>query len=83
MLTIDEFCMRVLDGIGIDYSPPIDTSADLYAELGVDSLQSFQLIVLVEALAGCDSPPVELPHILTLSDAFVYFISLCNSAEVS
>ena len=48
-------------------------STDLYADLGLDSIQAFEVLLATEELAGLDEPPPELPALRTLDDVFEYF----------
>jgi hypothetical protein len=52
MLNFEDFSERVLDALQIPAPPMLGLEADLYDEVGLDSLQAFQLIVVVESLAG-------------------------------
>lgn len=42
--------------------------------IGLDSLQAFQLIIFIEALANVDVPPLDLPDIYTVQDAYDYYV---------
>lgn len=76
MLDQESFCARVVQLLDIDSTIPVTPYDNLYAELGVDSLQAFQLIVIIEALADCAVPPLDIPEIYTLSDAYAYYRDL-------
>lgn len=64
-----------LDVADLDLSP----TASLYNDWALDSLSAFQLIVLIEALAGADVPPAQIPDLYTVGDAYTYFVSLRGS----
>jgi acyl carrier protein len=81
MLTFDEFYHRVLIELEIDAPEFPSPDSDLYNEMGVDSLQAFELIILTEGLANCLVPPAHLPEIYTMGDAFRYYLSLINEAR--
>jgi acyl carrier protein len=73
MLNFEDFSERVLDALQIPAPPMLGLEADLYDEVGLDSFQAFQLIVVVESLAGADVPPPQLPEMFTMGDAFRYY----------
>lgn len=73
MLDFDAFAARVLKFLSLAVTKPPAPDDDLYNYLGIDSLQAFQLIVAVEAMAGTDVPPADFPELYTLGDAFDYF----------
>ena len=76
MLTYEAFSNRVVRELRIDCDLPVNPYDSLYDQLGLDSLQAFELIVLIEGLAGRDIPPPELPNIFTMQDAYEYFTSM-------
>jgi acyl carrier protein len=49
---------------------------NLYDELGFDSFQAFELLIVVESLAGNLVPPAEVPELYTLGDAHAYYEQL-------
>jgi len=81
MLTFDQFADRVISTLNLDApddADQIDEHLDLYDQLGVDSFQAFQLIVMSEALAGSEIPPLELPDLYTLGDVYDYYRRLVH-----
>lgn len=52
----------------------------LYDDLGFDSFQGFELLIVVEGLAGNVVPPAEVPALFTLGDVHAYYEEL-SSAE--
>jgi acyl carrier protein len=58
----------------------VSRSADLYEEIGLDSLQTFELIVLSEQMAGLMIPPVEIPAINSMGDAYDYYVQCVRLA---
>lgn len=77
MLTFDQFAERVLTRIHLEDSLPANPYDGIHSELGLDSLQGYELIVVVEALAGADLY-IEVPEITTMQDAYEYFCHLCT-----
>lgn len=53
----------------------------LYDELGFDSFQAFELLIVVEAMAETLVAPEDVPELFTLGDAHAYFEHL-RSARV-
>lgn len=71
-LTIDHFVTLVRQRGSFvlpDHASPYDTLNDL----GVESIDVFELILITESMALCSVPPAEVPLILTLADAFEYY----------
>ena len=60
---------------------PTHSNATLFEEWSLDSLQAFQLIVAIEAMADVDVPPPYVPPIFTVRDAFDYFLHLRAQRE--
>lgn len=63
-------------GVAVPDQTVLGPTTDLYADWALDSLQAFQLIIVVEAMAGADVPPPEVPALFTLGDAYDYYRSL-------
>jgi acyl carrier protein len=76
MLDYDAFAARVVELLQLAWDGAVNPYDSLYDELGLDSLQAFELLVIVEALAGAAVPPPEIPEIFTMQDAYTYFESL-------
>ena len=75
VLSYDDFVVRVGNLLDIDFPAVVNPFADLYDELGLDSLQAYQLIVIVESLADA-VPPDDIPELYTMQDAFAYYEAL-------
>lgn len=54
----------------------VTASDNLYEELGFDSFQAFELLVVIESAAGNLVPPAEVPELYTLGDAHAYYETL-------
>lgn len=74
--TIDEFAHRVAELLDIELDGRVNPYDNLYEDWGLDSLQVFQLIVIVEAMADVLVPPPETPDLFTVREAYDYFTSL-------
>lgn len=73
-----EFTAIVVEQLDVDDDAPRDPTTGLYEDWSLDSLQSFQLIVLVEAMAGALVPPAVLPEMFTVGDAYDYYLALVS-----
>jgi acyl carrier protein len=58
-----------------------DTTS-LFDELGLDSMNAFELIIITEQLAGLSVPLPDLPPIFTLGDAYAYYLAALESARL-
>ncbi len=76
MLSYDSFAARVLERLKFDQHRPVNPYDSLYDDVGLDSVQAFELIVIIEAMADIESPPEEMPEIYTMRDAFGYYVQL-------
>ena len=74
-MDFENFAQRVVLRFGIDEPPSLDPWTGIFDDLGLDSLQGFELLIYVEALAGVDVPPPALPDVLTLGEAYDYYVS--------
>lgn len=80
MLDYDGFSNRVATLVEIDLDVPVNPYDGLYTDLGFDSLQAFQLIIIIETLA--DAMPIdEVPELYTMQDAYDYYAQLCAGRE--
>ena len=75
-----QFATRVASMLQLDVLVlDLSEEACLFESWMLDSLQAFQLVVAIEALSGVDIPPPEIPYMLTVGDAFDYYLSLAGS----
>lgn len=81
MLVYNDFSQRICEALSVDAGQPIEVAASLYNDLGLDSFQAFQLIVVIESLAAVSIPPAELPYLYTMEDAYSYYCSLIDRHE--
>jgi acyl carrier protein len=69
------FAALLLERLGLAAVGPVQPSTGLFDELGFDSLQAFETLIIIETAAGLDVPPADLPEIYTVGDAFDYYRS--------
>jgi acyl carrier protein len=81
MLDYDRMSARVAELLGLEIDGPIDPGVGLYDELGLDSFQALQLIVIIESLADAPVPPLDLPELFTMQDAYDYYVSLVGVSD--
>jgi acyl carrier protein len=79
MLELTAFCTQVVSLLEIEPSQAVNPYDDLYSIVGLDSLQAFQLIIIIESLANCDVPPMDIPGIYTFHDAYEYYTTLLET----
>jgi acyl carrier protein len=72
-MDFEAFAARLVDALNLDPDGPVTADSGLFDELGVDSFQAFQLLIMIETWAGLLVPPPYLPEIFTLSDAYGYY----------
>lgn len=73
---LEGFARRVAELLEIEIDGSINPYDSLFDDWGIDSLQAFQLIVIIEAMAESLVPPAEMPEIYTVGDAHEYYRSL-------
>lgn len=76
---VDDFVRTVAEELDLDSPQALTPATDLVLELGLDSFQVFELVMVIEVLAGCDDPPADPPEIRTFQDAFEHYERLCAS----
>jgi acyl carrier protein len=76
MMTYETFSGRLVRLLEIEATEPINPYTELFSDLGLDSLQGFEMLLIIESLAGVNMPPLEIPEIYTMQDAFTYYRSL-------
>lgn len=80
--TLPGFARRVAELLGVLVDVSVDPEASLFDDWGLDSLQAFQLIVIIESLAGALVPPTDIPEMFTVQDAYGYYCSLLADPEI-
>lgn len=76
VLPFDRFASLVVQRLNLAYDQPVAPDDGLYTELALDSFQSLELLVIVEAMADVEVPPANLPEIYTMGDAYEYYRQL-------
>ena len=82
MYSFDEFCARLFSDAEIPLTAHVSAKTDLADELGLDSLQAFELVYLAQEWAGQrdDAGPMEgegpFVPIITLGDVYEYYTGL-------
>ena len=80
MNDVKDFAVRLAALLALE-DVPTHPNATLFEDWSLDSLQAFQLIVAIEAMADVDVPPPHVPPIFTVRDAFDYFLQLRAQRE--
>jgi acyl carrier protein len=80
-VNFDDFVDQLRSILSAEIPPSVTQYDSLYDELGFDSFQAFELLIVVESLAGNLVPPEQLPELYTLGDAHAYYQQL-RSADV-
>lgn len=72
-MTFDQFVERIATLLKLDLPEQVGPDASLYDDVGIDSFEAFQLLIVIEGLAECLVPPLEFPELYTLGDAYAYY----------
>lgn len=75
-MDFEQFVERVEALLRVEVPRPANPYDSLYDDLGLDSFQAFELMIVIEGLAECMVPPMDLPELYTLADAFAYYEQL-------
>jgi acyl carrier protein len=75
-VSFDRFARHLASRLDVEVPEPLSPSINLYDELGLDSLQAFQMLIIIENMAESMMPPMELPALHTLGDSFDYYKQL-------
>jgi acyl carrier protein len=72
-----EFCRYLVTELDL----PVDATmvselSGLYDDLELDSFQALEVVIAIEYVAEVTVPPVELPELYTMGDAYRYYASL-------
>lgn len=81
-MDFSEFVLRISKLLRIELPENMSRYDSIYDELGLDSFQAFELLIIVEGLAEAMVPPVDVPEIFTMDDAFAYYERL-RAAELA
>lgn len=76
-MDFEQYAHRILELVGaVATDGPLTPERELYDDIGLDSFQAFQLIIATESLANVDMPPIDIPQMFTLGDAYAYYAKL-------
>jgi acyl carrier protein len=81
-MSFEQFVAHLLVLLRIEIGRPANACDSLYEDLGLDSFQAFELLIIIEGLAEAMVPPMDLPELYTLADAFAYYQQL-RAAELA
>lgn len=71
--TIDELADHLRPVLSFELPDDLNPYDSLRDRLDLDSIGVFELIVVLESVAGCVMPPEHVPEIDSLADAFEYY----------
>ena len=74
VLSFQDFSRSLFSSLALPEPPSIRVDSDLFGEICLDSLQAFEMLIHIEALADLTEPPEKLPMIFTLGDAYEYYL---------
>jgi acyl carrier protein len=69
------------DLLRIEPTEHLAVDSSIYGDWGLDSLQTFELIIMTEDLAGLRVPPAEVPPIYLIGDAYDYYLKCIAAAH--
>jgi len=72
-MDFNAFATVLVERLGLEDVPALQPWVGMFDDLGIDSFQAFEVLIIIETAAGLDVPPPELPEIFTLGDAFEYY----------
>lgn len=75
-LDFREFVDELRSALTTDLPESVTPYDGLYDDLGFDSFQAFELLIVVEGIAGNVVPPAEVPELYTLGDVHAYYQEL-------
>ncbi|MEO7573188.1 MAG: acyl carrier protein [Acidimicrobiales bacterium] len=74
VLDFEQFSGRLLRSLRIpEPEEGVNSTTSLFDDLGLDSIQAFEMILITEELAETLIPPAEMPAMYTLGDVFAYY----------
>jgi acyl carrier protein len=74
LLDYDEFCDRLADEFGLDRRRLVADAA-VVADLGFDSLLIFEIVLLIEELAGATLPEALIGQLVTMNDFHAIYVT--------
>jgi acyl carrier protein len=83
-LPFDRFAYALLKTLAIDVPSALSRETGLFDDLGLSSIQAFEMIIVIEEAAELLIPMMDLPRIFTLGDAYDYYLAaVVEAAEQS
>jgi hypothetical protein len=74
---IARFVAHLRENWSVQLPSCLDQRADLHADIGADSLEILELLMIIESMSAADSGDLARPpRLATLDDAFNYYMSL-------
>jgi len=89
VLNFDEFLSALQEQLDIPTVEGLSQDTDLYEDLGLDSLQTFELVYVTDGLAGLDESQrtsdadvfeLTFDPIMTLGDAYAYYQRILDNS---
>jgi acyl carrier protein len=74
--SFEQFVSRLRGLWRVEIPDQVTPDTSLFDDLAIDSIQAFELLIIIESVADCMVPPVEVPEMYTLADTFDYFCEL-------
>lgn len=78
--TLEDFSERICALLGIDVVGVANPHDSIFDSWGLDSLQAFQMLIIIESLANVSVPPLAIPAIFTVQDAYDYYLGISSEA---
>jgi acyl carrier protein len=72
-MTLDQLVGQIEAALDISVPRPVTAELGLVDDLGLDSFQVFELMIIVETLADCLLAPEDPPILITLGDVHEYY----------
>lgn len=78
--TVQDFLDAVAKCLGIDLPPGICAESDISSDVGLDSLQAFEFMVIIDELSGRQNSSLDtIPEAMTIGDAYGYVMTAVRS----
>ena len=81
MVKYDAYISLMAELLKVPLHSQLNVESSLYEDWGIDSLQTFELIIITEQFAGLAVPPAEIPAMFSLGDAYAYYQQCWESAH--
>jgi acyl carrier protein len=76
--SVEEFGAALARLLRLEREDRFSHEVGLFDDWGLDSLQAFEMVIIVESMAGCLVPPAVIPELLTVGDAYDYYRALVD-----